>query len=663
MTQGIKPILRNVNLSSKIAKENIHSFYITPISSCCRNSCIKRISIMNIAKISMSGNYDLIELQKREKKTKQTKPVQFAGTQNLTSVSNSQLAESLKAMNKISFKGGMETIDEYSRQFIIGKKEIRIPDLLNLEQDVHIPAKAMLVDGKDGKKEKNPLNENGIHITKKSNGDNCTEVRDDKGNLIFKATLLKNEVAPETVIYKQGKYKPEITIKDPSLGDRKIKMFAGSSILGEGFDFKMPGNYKNYLTNNSNAVSFKGNVAISTLNKEQNTVDAVDRYKNKNLQNAAIRGDYADLVEENQPEVAIPAGGFGERFYNLTREAENKPSYRLPTDSAYRIMASTLNMLAAGGLMDPEKLNISYLSQAGEIKGDGVNGVKKYKTDGGALSEALEKRYIDPEKDLVILNADIFTNADMTRTYHALKTLPNAALIIPFYPCNAERAKSFGLISAKKDEEGNLEIKDFIEKPAYTNLAPVRKDFKTDKDYEDALTIYKRAQSAINPNSESADEFMANPGMYYLSKEGARVLRGMGLSDDEITGLGAKVMPRIVQLCNEGRLVNDKGEKMKVYTVPLEAKNGKQAVWDDIGSAEAYLALIKDVAKENRAHKNDPENNKYYGIPQFVLDDFEKNTDLETSIVYSNPKSREKFENFKKGFGVMEAKGNIFVTK
>ena len=54
------------------------------------------------------------------------------------------------------------------------------------------------------------------------------------------------------------------------------------------------------------------------------------------------------------------------------------------------------------------------------------------------------------------MNADIFTNADISRAYHALKTLPQAALIIPYYPVNPQRAKSFGLLGTQQDKDGNL---------------------------------------------------------------------------------------------------------------------------------------------------------------------------------------------------------------
>ncbi len=127
------------------------------------------------------------------------------------------------------------------------------------------------------------------------------------------------------------------------------------------------------------------------------------------------------------------------------------------------------------------------------------------------------------------------------------------------------------------------------------------------------------------------------------------------------TGLGGNVMPKIVQLVNEGKLLDEKGNKMKVYTVPLEAKGGKPAVWDDIGTAEAYLKLIKDVANEVRLHGTTPDN-KYYGVPEFVLKDFANNTDLDSGIVYDSKEAKEALWAFADKYGVHSVRGNIFVA-
>ncbi len=134
-----------------------------------------------------------------------------------------------------------------------------------------------------------------------------------------------------------------------------------------------------------------------------------------------------------------------------------------------------------------------------------------------------------------------------------------------------------------------------------------------------------------------------------------------GILEPDGTGLGAHVMPKIVEMANKGELLDEHGNKMKVYTVPLETKGGKPAVWDDIGTAEAYLKLIKDVAHEYKENKNTPEN-KYYGVPEFVMQDFLNNTDLNTGIVFDSAEAKDSFNNFCDKFDVTSVKGNIFVA-
>ena len=71
--------------------------------------------------------------------------------------------------------------------------------------------------------------------------------------------------------------------------------------------------------------------------------------------------------------------------------------------------------------------------------------------------------------------------------------------------------------------------------------------------------------------------------------------------------------------------------------------------------------MIKDVANQTTLYGTTPEN-KYYGMPEFVLKDFKKNSDLETGIVYGSNNSHWDFELFKEKYHVSSARGNIFVT-
>ncbi len=565
-----------------------------------------------------------------------------------------QALNGIQTARTVNFAGSVELSD--LEKSIITPKEIRIPNLLDIAENIDLPLKKM-PEGTE------KLNAAGLNVTKEFiDGRNVYTVSNDKGNTIFVGKVDANREVMPVVTYKQGKFMPEITVKDPeTLGKKVIKMFAGSELIGDGFEFKMPGSYEPTPGEGHKDISFTGRTVITTLNKEPRTLNAVDSYADSGLQKQTIKGDYADVVRENDPTVIIPAGGFGERFFNISREFENKPSAKLPTDDRYRIIGTTLNLAAAAGILNgDENDDVIYLSQNHEIpEGNGVYYVSKYKTDGGAISEGLRRDLIRNDRDSIILNADIFTNADVSRTYHALKTLPNAALVIPYYPVNPERAKSFGLLGIQQDENGNLQIKEFLEKPSYTSNAPMPNEFTQPGAYDKAMEEFRKVQTAIDPSDEN--RFLANPGLYFLSKEAQKVLMAQGILTPESTGLGGNVMPKIVKLANEGKLLDKDGNPMKVYTVPLEAKGGKPAVWDDIGTAEAYLKLIKDVANEVRLHGTSPDN-KYYGMPEFVLNDFASNVDLESGIVFDSAQSKGALEAFKEKYGVQSVRGNIYVA-
>ena len=173
------------------------------------------------------------------------------------------------------------------------------------------------------------------------------------------------------------------------------------------------------------------------------------------------------------------------------------------------------------------------------------------------------------------------------------------------------------------------------------------------------MAAFKKAQTAKNPSD--GNSFLANPGFYFLSQQAMKVLTAKGILDSSKTGLGAHVMPEIVRLANEGQLLDEEGNQMKVYTVPLETKGGKPAVWDDIGTAEAYLKLVKEVAHEYNTKGNTPEN-KYYGVPEFVMSDFADNTDLNSGMVFDSAKAKDVFQDFKAKYNVKVSEGNIFVA-
>lgn len=572
-------------------------------------------------------------------------------------LAGSKYLSAYQTMAGVSFGAAKTALTEYEQSFI-SPKEVQVPNILELKEDLDIPFKLMPDKMKH-------LNTAGLNIEKTQEGSVETyKISNDKGHRIFEGQIDRSKMQSLPVVeYKQGKFMPEITVKDSALDGKAVKMLAGSVLEGDGFKFRMIGNY----TPTTNApeksvnISFKGRTVITTLNKEQRTLNAVNSYKDSGLQSQAVKGDFYDEMKKDDPTIIIPAGGFGERFYNITRETENKPSGKLPTDDRFRIIGTTLNLAASAGILNGDESDeILYLSQAHEIEGGAdVKHTSKYKTDGGAIAEGLRRDLIRNDKAAVILNADIFTNADITRTYNALKTLPNAALVIPYYPVDAQRAKAFGLLGIEKDTNGNLQIKEFLEKPKYTSDVPTPAEFIEQGEYDKAMENYAKVQTALNPDDENT--FLANPGFYFLSPQAQKVLMAKGILEPNLTGLGAHVMPKIVELANSGQLLDDDGNQMKVYTVPLETKGGKPAVWDDIGTAEAYLKLIKDVGYEYRQH-GDTIENRYFGIPEFVMKDFASNSDPKTGIVYDSQNAKTAFGDFCKKYNVKVAKGNIFIA-
>ena len=94
------------------------------------------------------------------------------------------------------------------------------------------------------------------------------------------------------------------------------------------------------------------------------------------------------------------------------------------------------------------------------------------------------------------------------------------------------------------------------------------------------MDMYNKVQTARVPGEK--ERFLANPGLYFMSKEMAKILMIQGVVNPKETGLGKNVMPKIVEMANNGQILDAKGNPLKVYTVPLEAKGGKSAVWEDI---------------------------------------------------------------------------------
>lgn len=485
---------------------------------------------------------------------------------------------------------------------------------------------------------------------------------------------IANDLDPATEIkFNAAKHNPEIKI---TKGDSTIQLFEGSEIYdSEGkFEFVYPGKYSTYdsakKAPKSNNISFTGFYS-SLLCKKDATVNAVNNQKPDKF---AVSGQYWEEMANDDPSIVGLMGGFGTRFANMTDAESNKPSFVMPNGQS---LAGAAFDLAKNAESLDSIDKVTYLNQISEKDpsvtkaiveaGDKIVNMKAFNSDGGAVIHSVLNNVIPTDKPLVILNADTITNVDVSQAYHKLKTLKNAALVIPSYPVSETRAKSFGLMAAGTiaDEVGSRELTSFVEKPKNPS-----------KEAKGAMIKDKTV------NGEQA--YSGNPGIYLFSdavlknldvilpvaeeialtkKQEAARAKGeeipTRLKDpfSDSTFLGNAFVPAIVQLCQEGRLIDEDGNKMKSYVVPMNTAVGTEAVWDDVGSAEAFIKNCQDIAYETEAHGTNGAN-KYYGIKR--LRDFHRSTGLYTGVVYASPQDRINFE--EKYADDFEIKGNAFVT-
>lgn len=461
------------------------------------------------------------------------------------------------------------------------------------------------------------------------------------------AKIKKNrdtEGAPE-VRLKVGKFGPTLEIYDRQL-DMKIQLLKGSKLYIPGImEAVIPGVVK--TGNKKNDISFggkKGEIQIVTNYNENATKEAVESYVDGKLFSEVSSGDFKERMDQDKPNMMVLAGGFGTRLFNLTGRELNKPALVLATKPNYRLMANALDLVAQSKYFSEQQDKLVYLTGKGTIKGANVRQVIQEKNlgDGGCIAKALAREHCDANTPLIILNADTFTNADITRAYEAFAQNPDAAILIPYYAASEARASGFGLMSAKPKEveDGKMKvsvISTFIEKPKN----PI-----------------KEAVGAYNPEDNT---FMANPGIYIISPNALKLLKEKGIDIHSELGLAKGFITPLVDMCNKGEFLDSEGNPMKCYTTMLEKRGGGAAYWDDLGIDVAIPETFRDMAQETKRHGVDSNANKYFGMPSFLLNDAVKNVSERTGIVFMNDRARSKLAAFKEKYEGLSVEGNVIV--
>lgn len=503
-----------------------------------------------------------------------------------------------------------------------------------------------------------------VKSSKEGDKRNVVILQDDK--IVMEGSIKDSLKNGTKIEFKTAKHKPEVKV---TLDDgTSIQLLEGSRLEANdgSFELRNPGKYsviedgekvtKHVLPQSTNDISFTGNIT-SLLCKKDATIKATNASRELPF---IVSGVYHEEVAQDDPTFAVLAGGFGTRFDNMTSGSVNKPSFVMPNGQS--ILSSAYDLVknaTAAQKMD----KIVYLEQVDDKNGaanhklvdskDKIRRMNAFASDGGAIMNAVMKGDIPKDKPLVILNADTITNVDISQVYHKLKTLDNAAMVIPSYPVSETRAKSFGLMAAGEiaDEQGSNKLIDFVEKP---------KDPK--KDAVKAMIVGKEV------NGEQA--YNGNPGIYLFNKEVLQNLdmvlekaqeialrknqdkaRSLGheiptsLKDaySSSTFLGNAFVPAVVELCQEGKLLDENGNAMNTYMVPMLTATEKQAYWDDIGAAEAFVHVCQDIAFETEKNGSTAKNS-FYGVRG--IQEFADSVDLQAGIVYASPKDKENFEAF-----------------
>lgn len=593
---------------------------------------------MNIGKISpvFSGNYKVSKANSKVSSNNSVSNNEFMDKNTVTA---------LKA--QISFGNGLDNAENSKGIKVINESSI-----------------LATLNGQDRIKDNMFFSTGVYEIKSTSKGDKRNIVITKNDEPIVEGFISKKLDKNTKIEFKAAKHKPEIKL---TLDDgTTIQLLEGSKIADKkgNFELRYPGKYSVYengektarqvLSATASNISFKGNYT-SLLCKKDATVKATNNAKDIPF---ITSGVHYETVKNDDPTFAVLAGGFGTRFANMAVGEENKPSFVMPNghsilSSAYDLVK---NATAASGLG-----NITYLEQnAKETPAvseglvspeDTVIPMRAFESDGGAIINAVLEGKIPTDKPLIVLNADTITNVDVSQAYEKLKTLRNAAIVIPKFPVSETRAKSFGLMKAGSmvDKQGSMELLEFIEKPKNPSkdaVGAMIQDKKVDGEqaYYGNPGIYifnKEVLQNIKTILPVAEEIALKKAQDAARKEGKEIPTELKDPFSSSTFLGNAFVPAVVKLCNEGVLKTAEGNKMKTYMVPMLTTTEKEAYWDDIGAAEAFVHVCQDIAFETKS-TGTGSSNKFFGIRG--IEEFANSVDISKGIVYASPNDRENFE-------------------
>lgn len=405
-------------------------------------------------------------------------------------------------------------------------------------------------------------------------------------------------------------------------------------------------------------LSFTGDDATTTVNayyKSEKTIKSVQRFFKLVKESPLFKSvDKTDKPYYKKFHPYLLAGGFGSRIEALSYGREdNKPSTATPVKGMDLMHFSLLNLYQANLLpKSTDDVDFVIQDEANSAVGCVITTLGyKIKNNSDGVDLIKEGKSVLPKgKSAVILPSDNVIDINLPEVlddYNSTKNVGMMIVGVPDYRCYG------GLIKADK----NNKIKEFVYKPSMEFIEE-NDDFiyKTnDKGEREYLLDSNGKKTALGNafiyivNPEIVDTIASIYRNKIRSAYEALIWDKGGVKQNITREEYLKVIeclwdreiiPKLVELSNQGKLKNKKGENLNV--VVHKAMN---TYYSDVGECSSYITTMKNVARKDA----------YLNIPSSIKKEIRNN--VKDNVIFNVDVK----DDFNKLLGDGYVKGNIIV--
>lgn len=462
-----------------------------------------------------------------------------------------------------------------------------------------------------------------------------------------------------------GKFYPYITVED-KINDKtiQIRLFKNSELQSPDLQIKMK----------KPQIHFKGNLVVNQLAGYDNTNKVIrDYFINNKFQ--YVQGGKYKL--KNSYSICALTAGEGSRLLPVSEIFNtSKPTTPFPGGQKTLMEQSFLDVAVQTGVVNPLHIknilsennnltvapNSNYVDKSKDFSLSQIyEHADDLKGDLGPLIDAYRKGIIPQNESVILLPADIFSNADYTKILYDFEN-SNSGFMLPSYI--AERENMQGLPPIKvKEKDTVFKVKDFFDKVQATN---------TDKDLE----ILDKAKIKTG---EYKDKYMISGSFFVIHSEIIKFLSVL-ISPEEKAPMFSSNLYKVFKflnthdnphsylsneeyqrLKNNGYIDNNdqpvkprnaQNKKLKMTCCVIKDKNDNLTVSRDIGTVEDYLKTMYDI-------KNDKLSAGLH--PQFVASVKESIND--SGIVFMDKQAQETYNKLAQKLNIQTLSGNVIVSE